>query len=37
MDEGYLKQLNEPELIKIDADGTRWYYIDIIELAKPLN
>jgi hypothetical protein len=36
MEEGLFKQLSEPIPFK-GIDGNIWYYIDFIELGKPLN
>jgi len=36
MKEGLFKQLSEPKLFK-EVDGVKWYYIDFIELGKPLK
>lgn len=36
MKEGLFKQLNEPELFD-EVNGVKWYYIDFIELDKPLK
>ncbi len=36
MEEGLFKQLSEPIPFR-GKDGDTWYYIDFIELGKPLN
>jgi hypothetical protein len=36
MEEGYFKQVGEPIEFK-GPDGDTWYYIDFIELEKPLK
>lgn len=36
MEEGLLKKIQQPFSFK-GTDGNTWYYINFIELGKPLN